>query len=111
MKCLCRWNAKNKKKNSVYLPRAMTKALGKEGSFAEGPSNSPRQRFFLKILKISLPRAREQALGKGFLKKIQKKLFLCRGPALSKQFFLEKILKISLPRARERPLAKVFLKK
>ena len=26
--------------------RAMTEALGKEGSFAEGPSNSPRQRFF-----------------------------------------------------------------
>ena len=63
----------------------MTKALGKEGSFAEGPSNSPRQRFFLKILKISLPRAREQALGKGFKKKFKKKLFLCRGPALGKK--------------------------
>ena len=64
----------------------MTKALGKEGSFAEGPSNSPRQRFFWKkILTISLPRAREQALGKG-LKKIQKNHFLCRGPALGKEF-------------------------
>ena len=40
----------------------MTKALGKEGSFAEGPSNSPRQRFFLKILKISLLRALAIAL-------------------------------------------------
>ena len=69
----------------------MTKTLGKEGSFAEGPSNSPRQRFFLKILKISLPRAREQTLGKGFfLKKIKKKPFLCRGPALGKEFFLKK---------------------
>ena len=46
MKCLCRWNAKNKKKISASLPRAMTKALSKEESFAEGPSNSPRQRFF-----------------------------------------------------------------
>jgi len=59
----------------------MTKALGKEGSFAEGPSNSPRQRFFWKkILTISLPRAREQALGKG-LKKFKKTISLPRaGP-------------------------------
>ena len=56
----------------------MTKALGKEGSFAEGPSNSPRQRFFWKkILTISLPRAREQALGKG-LKKFKKTISLPR---------------------------------
>ena len=39
---------KKQKKNSISLPRAITKALGKEGSFAEGPSNSPRQRFFWK---------------------------------------------------------------
>ena len=74
---------KKQKKNkiSASLPRAMTKALGKEGSFAEGPSNSPRQRFFWKkILTISLPRAREQALGKG-LKKFKKTISLPRaGP-------------------------------
>ena len=72
---------KKQKKNSASLPRAMTKALGKEGSFAEGPSNSPRQRFFWKnILTISLPRAREQALGKG-LKKFKKTISLLRaGP-------------------------------
>jgi len=59
----------------------MTKALGKEGSFAKGPSNSPRQRFFKKILKISLPRAREQALGKGFKKNSKKTISLPRaGP-------------------------------
>jgi len=64
----------------------MTKALGKEGSFAEGPSNSPRQRFFWKkILTISLPRAREQALGKG-LKKIQKNHFFAEGRPSAKNF-------------------------
>ena len=34
----------------VPLPRTMTNALGKEGSFAEGPSNSSRQTFFWKNL-------------------------------------------------------------
>ena len=63
----------------------MTKALGKQGSFAEGPSNSLGKDFFWKkILTISLPRAREQALGKGL--KNSKKSFLCRGPALGKGF-------------------------
>ena len=65
--------------------RALAIALGKD--------------FFGKILKISLPRAREEALGKGFLKKIKKlfsegrpsankfkkKPFLCRGWALGKE--------------------------
>jgi len=64
----------------------MTKALGKEGSFAEGPSNSPRQRFFWKkILTISLPRAREQALGKG-LKKFKKNHFFAEGRPSAKNF-------------------------
>ena len=129
MKCLCRWNAKNKKKISASLPRAMTKALSKEESFAEGPSNSPRQRFFWekswKFLCLG-PGSRPSAK---VFKKIQKKLFLCRGPALSKQFFFKKkplpralaialgkvffgkILKISLPRAREEALGKGFWKK
>jgi hypothetical protein len=72
----------------------MTKALGKEGPFAEDTYHCPRQRFFGKILqnffaerhgwrllanifgkkiKISLPRARGEALGKDFffLKKEQ----------------------------------------
>ena len=67
MKCLCRWNAKNKKKLNFCL-------------FAEGNDQGPRQKKgplpralaialgkdFFKILKISLPRAREQALDKGF---------------------------------------------
>ena len=90
----------------------MTKALGKEGSFAEGPSNSPRQRFFLgKILKISLPMAREEALGK---KNSKKKQFLCRGSALGKEtangtgarrllFFAECLIK----GPRQRPLRRL----
>ena len=83
----------------------MTKALGKEGSFAEGPSNSPRQRFFWKkILTISLPRAREQALGKEL--KNSKNHFFAEGRPSAKDFL--KILKISLSRAR--PSAKVFKK-
>ena len=120
MKCLCRWNAKNKKIIiSASLPRAMTKALGKEGSFAEGRPialskdslekfwnislpramvGGPRQRLFLKKIKISLPRAYGEALGKDFSKKKNNSLpravplpsakifwknsatFLCRGP-------------------------------
>ena len=68
----------------------MTKALGKEGSFAEGHPialskdllekfwnislpramvGGPRQRLFLKKIKISLPRACGEALGKDFSKK------------------------------------------
>jgi hypothetical protein len=56
------------KKKSASLPTAMTKALGKEGF---GPL--PRaltialiKEFLERILKISLPRARNEALGKGF---------------------------------------------
>ena len=64
---LCRgqWPRPSTKKGP--LPRALAIALGKD--------------FFGKILKISLPRAREEALGK----KIQKKPFLCRGSALGKE--------------------------
>ena len=87
----------------------MTKALGKEGSFAEGPSNSPRQRFFSKkILAISLPRASEQALGKGLIF-FSKKPFLCRGPALGKEF-LKKSWKFLCRGPGRRPSAKVFKK-
>ena len=120
---------KKQKKNkiSASLPRAMTKALGKEGSFAEGPSNSPRQRiFWKKILTISLPRARKQALGKGL--KNSKNQFLCRGPALGKGFLknpenlfaegqrggprqrLKKIKKIICRLCRGPALGKEFLK-
>ena len=93
MKCLCRWNAKNKKKIKFLslcrgqwprpsakkgpLPRALAIALGKD--------------FFGKILKISLPRAREQALGKGFLKKILKKnYFFVEGRPSVNNFFKKK---------------------
>ena len=105
----------------------MTKALGKEGSFAEGPSNSPRQRFFWKNPENFFAEGQRAGPRQRFLKKnSKKKLFLCRGPALGKQFFfkknlcrgppsakvfLGKILKISLPRAREEALGKGFLKK
>ena len=86
----------------------MTKALGKEGSFARALAIALGKDFFLKILKISLPRAREQALGKGF-KKIQKNYFFAEGRPSAKNFL--KILKISLPRAREEALGKCFFKK
>jgi hypothetical protein len=39
----------------------MTKTLGKEWSFAEGPSNSLGKDFFEKILKDFLPRAKPLA--------------------------------------------------
>ena len=58
------------------MPRALAIALGKdffknpENFFAEGQGAGPRQRFFKKNFK--------------------KKLFLCRGPALSKQIFFKK---------------------
>ena len=71
----------------------MTKALGKEGSFAEGPSNGPRQRFFWENPENFF--AEGQGAGprqRFFKKKFQKKLFLCRRPALSKHFFLKKNL-------------------
>ena len=85
----------------------MTKALGKEGSFAEGRpialgkdslENSgtflcrgpwrPSAKTFLKKIKISLPRACGEALGKDFLKKKNN----------------------SLPRAVPLPSAKIFWK-
>ena len=120
----------------------MTKALGKEGSFVESSSNSPRQRFFgknpanffaegqgvgprqrvkkiqknhffaedrpsaknfLKILKISLPRVREEALGKSFLKKIKK--FICRGSALGKQIQKNHFFAEGRPSAKKPPTA------
>ena len=71
----------------------MTKALGKEGSFAEG---------------------RPIALGKIFFKKNKiSATFLSRGSwlgALGKDFFLKKN-KISLPRAYGEALGKDFSKK
>ena len=81
---------KKQKKYYASLPWAMTKALGKEGFFAEGRPialdkdllekfwnislpramvGGPWQRLFLKKIKISLPRACGEALGKDFSKK------------------------------------------
>ena len=85
----------------------MTKALGKEGSFAEGPSNSPRQRFFWKNPENFFTEGQGAGPRQRFLKKIQKKLFLCRGPALSKHFFKKK----PLPRALAIALGKGFFGK
>ena len=62
----------------------MTKALGKEVSFAEGPSNSPRQRFFGKNPANFF--AEGQGVGPRQRVKKFKKPFLCRGPALGKEF-------------------------
>ena len=103
---------KKQKKISVSLSRAMTKALGKEGSFAEGRPIAlgkvflkkikflqhffaeghgwrPSAKTFFKKNKISLPRACVEALGKDFSKKKNN----------------------SLPRAVPLPSAKIFLKK
>ena len=52
------------------MPRALAITLGKD--------------FFRKILKISLPRVREEALGKGFFKKNKKKLFAEGRPSAKK---------------------------
>ena len=70
----------------------MTKALGKEGSFAEGPSNTLGKDFFGKNPENYFVEGQGAGPRQRFLKKIQKKLFLCRGPALSKQFFKKKNL-------------------
>jgi len=47
--------------------------------------------LFLKILKITLPRVKVEALGKGFFKKIKK--ILCRGPV---KIFFKKIVDAKL---------------
>ena len=51
----------------------MTKALGKEESFAEGPSNSPRQRFFGKNPENFFAEGQGAGPWQRFLKKIKKK--------------------------------------
>ena len=91
MKCLCRWNAKNK----IFLNFCLFAEGNYQGPrqkrvLCQGPSHCPRQRFIRKILehffaeghgwrpsaktffkkiKISLPRAYGEALGKDFSKK------------------------------------------
>ena len=97
----------------------MTKAFGKEWSFAEGRPialgkdllekfwnislpramvGGPRQRLFLKKINISLSRAYGKALGKDFSKKKEEFFAEGRPIALGKDF-LEKFCNISLPRA------------
>ena len=130
MKCLCRWNAKNKKKlNFCRFVEGNDEGPRQRRVLCRGPSHCPRQRFFLKkFCNISLPRAMvggpRQRL---FFKKIKflcrgpawkpsakifqkKRIILCRGPShCPRQRFFGKILHISLPRAR--PSAKIFQKK
>ena len=106
----------------------MTKALGKEGSFAEGPSNSPRQRFFLKSWKFLCRGPGSRPSAKVFKKNSKKNYFFAEGrPSVNNFFkkkhlprafaialgkgFLGKILKISLPGAREEALGKQNSKK
>ena len=101
MKCLCRWNAKNKKKlNFCLFAEGNDQGPRQRRVLCRGPSHCPRQRFigkilehffaeghgwrpsaktFLKKIKISLPRACGEALGKDFSKK--KRIILCRGPS------------------------------
>ena len=63
----------------------MTKALGKEGSFAEGPSNSPRQRFSGKNPVNFF--AEGQGVGpRQRVKKIQKNHFFAEGRPSAKNF-------------------------
>jgi hypothetical protein len=92
MKCLCRWNEKNKKKLNFYL-------------FAQGNDQGPQQRRVLCRGPLPLPSA------KIFWKnsaKISLPSAMARGP---RQRFLEKKIKISLPRARGEALGKDFSKK
>ena len=89
MKCLCRWNAKNKKKIK-FLPLCRGQWL--RPSAKKGPL--PRV--------VPLPSAKIHWKNSG--------TFLCRGPwleTLGKDFFLKKI-KISLPRACGEALGKDF---
>ena len=71
--CRGRWPKPSAKKGP--LPRALAIALGKD--------------FFEKSWKFLCRGPGSRPSAKVF-KKIQKKLFLCRGPALSKQFFFKK---------------------
>jgi hypothetical protein len=76
---------KKSKKKFASLPRAMTKALGKDFlkkkfckiSLPSAMVGGPQQRFLGKKIKISLPRARGEALGKKIQKKEQ---FFAEGP-------------------------------
>ena len=87
----------------------MTKALGKEGSFAEGRPIALSKDSLEKFWNISLPRVMvggpRQRL---FLKKLK---FFCRGPAgkPSAKIFQKK-KNNSLPRAVPLPSAKIFWK-
>ena len=78
------------KKISASLPRAMTKAFGKEWSFAEGRPIALGKDLLEKFWNISLPRAMVGGPRQRLFLKIIK--FLCRGPAW-------------------KPLAKIFQKK
>ena len=64
----------------------MTKALGKEGSFAEGPSNSPRQRFFLEKNPDNFFAEGQGAGPRQRVKKIQKNHFFTEGRPSAKDF-------------------------
>ena len=64
----------------------MTKALGKEGSFAEGPSNSPRQRFFWKKNPDNFFAEGQGAGPRQRVKKIQKNHFFAEGRPSGKDF-------------------------
>ena len=86
----------------------MTKALGKEGSFAEGPSNSPRQRFFWKNPENFFAEGQGAGPRQRFLKKNSKKtISLPRAGPQQTIFFKKK----PLPRALVIALGKDFFGK
>ena len=93
MKCLCRWNAKNKKNlNFCLFAEGNDQGPRQRRVLCRGPSHCPRQRFFLKKIK--------------FLQH-----FFAEGHGWrpsAKIFFKKK--NNSLPRAVPLPSAKIFWK-
>ena len=111
MKCLCRWNAKNKKKIK-FLP--LCRGQWPRPSAKKGPLPRavplPSVKIHWKNSGTFLCRGPWlEALGKDFFKKKLK--FLCRGPAgkPSAKIFQKK-KNNSLPRAVPLPSAKIFWK-
>ena len=112
MKCLCRWNAKNTKKNLNFCLFAEGNDQGprQRRVLCRRPSHCPRQRFIGKILEHFFVEGYGwRPSAKTFLKKLK---FPCRGPGgkPSAKIFQKK-KNNSLPRAVPLPSAKIFLEK
>ena len=111
MKCLCRWNAKNKKKiKFMPLSKGNDQGPRQRRVLCRGPFHCPRQRFIGKILEHFFAEGHGwRPSAKTFLKKIKISLPRACGEALDNDFSKKK-KNNSLPRAVPLPSAKIFWK-